>query len=424
MKTKVQKYCFTTPKPRRRRSPVPVNEEKNPLFFTNSHNIGTALHYPEYIAKTDNTRRDTFSPDIQAPVKGAQPRPTFDIPGRPTNISGAETLTPGQLYRRNIEFNNMPACSNLFLAGSCTAGAHRHIKAIVCGKEWCRDCGRLDSIVHRRRMARWHAKVHSMEKVGYLVITIPIELRKFYNTKEALTEFRTYIRRKLQRTNIAGKSELIETPYNYTTKAGKKRIGTRRDYKGYLNGLIRWHYAGDCKKCKGEGCEYCRFTGAGDEWHPHLNILIQEGYINKRILNNFRDDITEYFKKRFPSYRSKGNIHYQFKRKEGEKSHVLRYVTRATQRKYHPEICKMLKGFHTSSSWGKWKKENQSIPQDNTEACERGMCLHCLHDTGELSKINWAPEKMTRAEAAQVISLFYHYGDGYYSRNTDIDILN
>jgi hypothetical protein len=70
-----------------------------------------------------------------------------------------------------------------------------------------------------------------------LIITIPLQIRAYFNSKEALNDFRTYWRRKLKR-------------------------------EGYSCGVMRYHWAGE------DGYKYA----------PHINILAPGGYIPKNKL--------------------------------------------------------------------------------------------------------------------------------------------
>ena len=170
--------------------------------------IDSVLHYPELYDKTHNGLNKPPEPKAVPPV----------------------LLQP---------------CVTSFIRGNCSNG-HFYAKALVCGKEWCPDCGQDNSIIHKRRQARWWGKVMQMKKVGYLVLTIPRELRPTFMQKEALQDFRKYVTQKLKR-------------------------------MGYKRGLQRYHWAGDCPICTGHGCKICRWTGSDTVYKPHLNVLIEEG---------------------------------------------------------------------------------------------------------------------------------------------------
>lgn len=394
----------------------------------------TPFHYPEHIAKSDNTRcsLQVASKTAPAVLVGTGLEPADGPFSRP--LQGPLADTPPAALERILNIPQfLPRCSNTFITGQCPG--HRHLKATVCGKEWCESCGRPDSLAHRRRMSRWWGKLETFDSVGYMVVTIPENLRHHFKDQEIITddgevintkgktmlqEFRRYVKRKLQRTRINGRSELIETPYQYTNKkTGKVRRGIRKKYVGYDRGFIRYHYAGDCDTCQGKGCEMCYYTGAGREFKPHLNILIPEKRINKEILSKFRLEIALWFKRKFNlSKAPDGNIHYRYYRKPAQRTHKLKYVTRSTFRIYEKTVAETIYRFHTACSWGKFKVKEPTF----TEAAEKGCCKKCLQDTGALEKIEWNV-KLTRDEARRVLGTYRHVENGYFVGFKDIDII-
>lgn len=163
----------------------------------------------------------------------------------------------------------VPRCSPGYVLGSCKGG-HKFASVQLCGKEYCKECGKDGSPIHSRRVGRWLPKVKQFKQVGYLVVTIPIELRPFFFSKDRLKHFRKEFIRMLQ-------------------------------YYNFSKGLARWHFFGDCELCKGAGCILCNKTGSSSHYYPHLNILIESGYMQpeeladkKRIMQNY---LLKYFKK-------------------------------------------------------------------------------------------------------------------------------
>jgi len=372
--------------------------------------------YPEHIAKSDNTREAVKRGGSEA-VAELTPNGSHPAEGTFTrSLQRSFADTPAeQLAKITAIPEFIPRCTGIFITGHC--GSHRHLKATVCGKEWCQHCGKSGSLAHRRRISRWWNKLETFSTVGYMVITVPSELRNEFKDKKVLQEFRRYIKRKLQRTRISGKSQLVITPYIYKTKAGKIRTGIRQKVVGYAQGFIRYHYAGDCAACNGNGCDTCLQTGADREFKPHLNILLPESHIKKEILTKFRNEIAVWFRKRFKmSYLPAGNIHYKYYSRPAQRTHKLKYVTRATFRIYNTEIAEVLHGFHTASSWGKFKVKEPTF----TEAAEKGCCKTCMEETGSLEKINWNT-KLTCAEAQKIINTYRHVENGYYVGYEDIN---
>ncbi len=67
-----------------------------------------------------------------------------------------------------------------------------------------------------------------------------------------------------------------------------------------------------------------------------------------------------------------------------KKMHLLKYVTRSTHRNYVKEIAENLKGFRTTSCWGKYDHKVE-VKTENSDLVNltNGKCLCC----GE--KIKW-----------------------------------
>lgn len=246
----------------------------------------------------------------------------------------------------------VPACSMGFVRGICTGG-HQFAKMLLCGREWCKDCGADNSYAHQRRMARWFPKVMQMQTFGYLVITVPEQLREASKNKKFLTDFRTYTKRKLQRL-------------------------------GYDRGLIRYHWAGE----------------DGAKWHPHLNILIEETFLPPDKLKKIKNDLRSWFERRHPETfkknRAKINLWYNYVKPntptfDNHKVHKLKYVTRATLKVYNAELAKVIKGFRTTSQWGKWKKpdekNNSSLISLVQNICPHKTCRKPVKWEGGRDKI-------------------------------------
>jgi len=239
-------------------------------------------------------------------------------------------------------------CRRGYVTGECEQG-HRYAKVILCGKEWCQECGKDGSAIHERRIARWYDKIHSLNEVGYLVITVPPECKQEFRDQINLSAYRRAIVRYLKRS-------------------------------GYDKGLSRWHWLGDCRTCKGDGCDKCRYTGAGRTFHPHLNIVIEHGYMKPAELRGLKGFCTKWCKNNLLGGADPDNsvvCHYQFTDKPEKKTHILRYVTRSTLR--HADFFKLRKqlhGYRTSHSWGKFDPPDQPNTSELV-ALEKGVCPCC-----------------------------------------------
>lgn len=257
-------------------------------------------------------------------------------------------------------------CLKGVAVGYCGKG-HTFFKPVFCEKESCQHCGQDRSPAHYRRCSAVIDTVLKWNAVSYLVITIPEEIRSWYLDKKALNNFRNYIRRKLKA-------------------------------DGFTTAALRWHWAGTCKTCQGkknvkDQCIDCNGTGAGDEWHPHLNILLPSGNngkiqcferfnFKKEYLNEWRKDLQSWFKKKHPTAnpdKLKGNIYANFipsvgtpvrdKRTKQYKPltdkifqmkvrHRVRYIFRATlrNRKLSEIIEPILKRYVNTARIGQWDK--------------------------------------------------------------------
>ncbi|MDD4987223.1 MAG: hypothetical protein PHQ43_15910, partial [Dehalococcoidales bacterium] len=199
-----------------------------------------------------------------------------------------------------LEANCGDSESQWFIPGTCSNG-HRIAKVIACGKEWCPVCGEKGSIAHNRRFVRWLPKITQFKQMRYVVLTIPESLRSQYRTKAALT------------------------------KVGRQAQDLLKSL-GYTRGLRRWHWFGD----------------RSHKWHPHLNILVEGGYMPAPVLAALKAgwayilgaDVVD--------------VRVQYKKRPGDMTGCLHYVTRATFRDYEWDIdmAKELKGFRNMVVWG------------------------------------------------------------------------
>lgn len=237
-----------------------------------------------------------------------------------------------------------------YITGHCTGKVqHKFVKAIVCGREWCPVCGADESATHKRRISRWMPYVMQINYLGYFVITVPEQLRETFKDKKVLSDFRTFVKRKFQRL-------------------------------GYSRGLTRYHYAGE---------DYAT-------WKPHLNILVEEGFLPEdgQLLKRFRKDLAAWFNRNFEqelkavaaqrnteAWKVGGQLNYGYCKPEEieKKVHRVKYITRATLRTFDSQLAWVIKKFRTTSPWGKWNqadhvqaiyKHLQKNPEETIKAFE------------------------------------------------------
>jgi len=215
-------------------------------------------------------------------------------------------------------------CGKGFIRGKCKNG-HIFIKRLYCHREWCPVCGKKDSVAHKRRMARWEGKVKLMQKMGYLVITIPEELRIYFRKRSDWNAVRRYWIRRLKR-------------------------------DGFQRGLCRWHWFGDKDL---------------DKFHPHLNFLFESDRVPLVQLEEWREDYKKWLEKYCNcKIDKKVDIHFLYAgKKKFKKFFWLKYVTRATFLKYNDELAKEMFRYHVMMTWGKWKGETKNIENGSCPVC-------------------------------------------------------
>jgi len=261
-------------------------------------------------------------------------------------------------------FESHISCSTTLLRLKCNDG-HVISKSLYCGREWCKECGKKKSIVHLRRIARWKPKTIELtennNKVHYMVVTIPEFIRDKFKTKFDLSNLREYLKRKIKR------------EYNDLTGC-----------TGKAKGLMRWHFAGDCKRCKGKGCLSCQETGADRKYNPHLNIILNCGFIDKAKKDIFKRDLEKWFTEYTKiNCTGKGNIYHSYTTDPQKVNFWIRYITRATWRFYEKDICKMIKGFRNNTNFGKFEKPIIDIESSVEFKC----CPVCLRNDGVINKL-------------------------------------
>jgi len=343
------------------------------------------------------------------------------------NFNHLETIaetgyTAGKRYfDKKLSRGDIPKCSPGYVSGAC-AGGHKFAAPFLCGKEYCRDCGRDGSPIHARRLARWAGLAASFASLGYLVFTFPKEVRFLFLDKKILADYRYQLRRKLQR-------------------------------DGYTKGLARWHFFGDCPHCNASGCYQCNNTGAGKDFNPHLNVFIDQGYILD--LDTFKKDLIQWqrnyiigqlrkeIKKRDLLLEKYGNsidnlsqiweelgalnvliqqqkitnyvinFGYLTNTEENKKkiTNRLKYVLRSTFRIYNEDVKESLHNFRNCVRWGFSKEET-------TNEAEPIYCKDCKENYGVLHAVKW--HKLTRYTNNLKAR---HYEEGIYS-GTDEDYEN
>jgi hypothetical protein len=342
-------------------------------------------HYPELFAKAYNTESD-FQPE---------------------RIISEEDFSAAFLE----EFNSPPPqdirykCTRTYLVGGTSKS--EYYKAVTCGKDWCPDCGANLSMTHRRRFSdlilpRFKALQEMGLSIGYLVITIPKSLRGRFKTKEALSDFRNYWRRKLKREN--------------------KNLG-----------VMRFHWAG----------------ADGHSWHPHLNILMPSGFIKKETLEDWRQELGQWFKeylnlpdckywnaseKKMVSDFPPANLYFHYLKPDaagaaGKLFHWVKYIFRATQTRYNKKTADIIKGYRNTSIFGKKDLWPKKAIDETAIISQARKGFEIDEETGEIEKIVWVKRwnENTKKWVPQSIPIGVHdlvqmdqIGAGFWKRIRDI----
>ncbi len=269
---------------------------------------------------------------LPAPAKNLEfplPRGSFSIDG-PGPLrgeldpgGGSWTAPAGDLFSVILEtvakrsegdrWGLEKVCPAGVITGSCANG-HRFAKEVYCGREWCGVCngkweqGKAMKPSHARRFARWYPKAQQFDGVGYWTFTLPVELRAKYRTKEALGDLGHRIQ------------ELLKS-------------------YGFSRGLRRWHFFGD----------------RSNRWHPHLNCLVDGGFLGGKALRSLRREYSRLVGAKLAI------ADYHYLDSPGEKVHALTYVTRATflDWRWDEAMARELRGFRNQLWWGskQWDRE-------------------------------------------------------------------
>ena len=314
--------------------------------------------------------------------------------------------TGKEYFNSRFSRGDIPRCSPGYISGNC-AGGHKFAAPFLCGKEYCKDCGRDGSPIHARRLQRWADIADSFKSLGYLVFTFPEATRFLFLDAKLMANYRYELRRKLARL-------------------------------GYKKGLARWHFFGDCSHCTGYGCPECNNTGAGKNFNPHLNVFIDSGYIEN--LEAFKEDLSrwqrgwivnklrEEIKKRNLLLEKYGNsidnlgqiweelgainvlidqqkaakyvINYGYTSDKKKKINRLKYVLRSTFRIYNHDIKDALHNFRNCIRWGCGKIKRK--------AAEPLYCKDCGKD-GKQHPVRW--HKLTEFNN----TIIKHYENGIYT---------
>lgn len=224
-------------------------------------------------------------------------------------------------------------CGYWSVLSQCEKGIHKYAKKILCGKEWCPECGKNDSAYHKRKIVRILPKVLQIKEMGYIVIEFPEVYRKLgrrgLDPESETDRFWCY-----------SKKDLRETTNSVIKVLAGKRTAHKRRVGGYFKrGLLRWHWFGD------------KIIG---KYNPHMNILVDSGYMKEKELNKLKD-----------SLRNELNcpdliVNYSYADEPAKKYHLVKYITRSTfhDRNWDQYMSQEIYNFRNQRWWGEWTDDN------------------------------------------------------------------
>ena len=325
------------------------------------------LHNPE---KHERERNST--PSIEA--SGAS---DSDLGG----VASSKNGYPEELDKSHTE-EERPlevACPSFFaVAGRCECN-HHFARETYCGREWCPICGAKGSGIHDRRKARWYPKLQQCREVGYMVVTVPPEKREDYRSKQTLAKLGKAVKRLLCRNGIE-------------------------------RGVRRWHFFGDV-----EGDQV-------PEYHPHLNALVDHGYIEPERLERIKRGLATILGVSV----DRVNLHYEYTSEVPLILHWIKYVTRATflDWRWDEGLARELLGFRNATPWGKWNGEKVwDVParpeSSDSESCAEVRQIADLEENRcpfDGSPIVWKGYVLRDKLTHPTERKWYKLGGGYWAK--------
>ncbi|MBA7626882.1 hypothetical protein ES703_34340 [subsurface metagenome] len=174
-----------------------------------------------------------------------------------------------------------------------------------------------------------------MDTVGYGVFEVPLVARKDFESVDRLRKARRYIHRLLI-----------------------------REFKS--RGVSRWHFYGDGK--------IAEFTSElqFEHYHPHLNVLIDHGFIGKKQLKRIRRLWSQWvYRQCGKRYYKTAPVYYRYNKAPGKRWHLIRYITRSTFKELNEanrHIAHDLFGFNNTSWFGTFNASDKAKGRERFEA--------------------------------------------------------
>lgn len=179
------------------------------------------------------------------------------------------------------------SCGTQVVQLECSDG-HKKLVRMTCHREFCFRCGMTNSLAHKKRYHRVLDRLLWSEILGYVVFTFPKEV------SDSMPD------RLLLGTMEKETSRIIKENFNAP---------------GHM---VRFHLMGN---------------KVGD-LHIHINVLFPitetngKGEVPQEVLNNVRQEWTNYLNVTFSLANKTTNVFYKFAVDEIQKRHIASYVTR------------------------------------------------------------------------------------------------
>lgn len=288
-------------------------------------------------------------------------------------------------------------CSRWATVGHCDHG-HTYAKELICNREWCGECGGTDGKAHQRRKSKWLPRLRQLSKVGYMVITIPPELREGFREKERLREFGISIRRLMQR-------------------------------EGHRRGLRRYHWFGEDHAGSG-------LQGDGlPPYHPHLNLLFEAGWIDELCPGEVKESgdgcrgpgtclarIKRSVGRILGVDLARVNVYYEYATDVPQMLHLMNYVLRPTfsDWTWDERLSYEIHGFRHTEKWGTWNDDpvwdvpdSEDVPSPDVESLVHGLCPI------DQTPITWNAGVMNAVilRRGKEVDAWREVGEGYWTWN-------
>lgn len=138
--------------------------------------------YKESFAKSGTTLNPTVQQDYTGSEQLTLAGDTVKVRlSSATNSQEVTDCASHDVRQVSMDGGQLPMsmrCGSWAIISECSTGHHRFGKRLLCGHEWCVECGQDGSAAHKRRQARLLPKVQQVTRLGYFVIQIPKAYRK------------------------------------------------------------------------------------------------------------------------------------------------------------------------------------------------------------------------------------------------------